>query len=79
MVSFAAEVQLLKMIQSDLRDRIAKLRNRQEVLAKAGILMDEDDLADLDQLADRQKRLRALFESILERLKDAQEGGGEDI
>lgn len=79
LVSFAAEVQLLKMIQSDLRDRIDSLRTRQEMLAKAGIAMDEDDLADLDQLTDRQKRLRSLFESILERLREEQDSEGGDI
>jgi hypothetical protein len=79
LVSFAAEVQLLKMIQGDLRDRIEKLKNRQDVLEKAGIALDEDDLADLEQLAQRQQRLRSLFESILERLKEEQAEAGEDF
>ncbi len=79
LVSFAAEVQLLKMIQSDLRDRIEILKNRQGMLEKAGIALDEDDLADLEQLAQRQQRLRALFESILERTTEELEAEGEDI
>ncbi len=82
LVSFAAEVQLLKMIQSDLRDRIAMLQTRQRMMADAGLALDEDDMAELDQLADRQKRLRSLFESILERLQESMmrdEEGEQDV
>jgi hypothetical protein len=77
LVSFAVEVQLLKSIQTDLRQRIEALRNRQDLLNQAGVKMDEDDLAELDQLAQRQKRLRSLFESILERMRE--DGAGEDV
>ncbi len=79
LVSFAAEVQLLKSIQTDLRQRIEALRNRQDLLNQAGVKLDEDDLAELDQLAQRQKRLRSLFESILERMRAEQDEAGEDV
>jgi ribonuclease D len=77
LVSVAAEVQLLKQLQEDLLERMQSLQSRRELLGSAGIELDEDDLAELEAVVDRQKRLRALFESILERLQDTGETGEE--
>ena len=46
-------------------------------LAEAGVSLDEDDLAELEALVQRQKRLRTLFESILERLQESEDSGEE--
>ncbi len=77
LVSVAAEVQLLKQLQEDLLERMQSLQSRRELLSSAGIELDEDDLAELEAVVERQKRLRALFESILERLQDSGETGEE--
>jgi hypothetical protein len=82
LVGMAAEVQLLKLLQGDLRDEILGLLEFQRKMASAGIEMDADDLADLDFLVQRQQQLRSLFESILERLNEAQgekPAGNEEI
>ena len=77
LVSVAAEVQLLKQLQQDLLERMQSLQSRRELLSSAGIELDEDDLAELEAVVQRQKRLRNLFESILERLQDTGETGEE--
>lgn len=77
LVSVAAEVQLLKQLQVDLLERMQSLQSRRELLSSAGIELDEDDLAELEAVVQRQKRLRTLFESILERLQDTGETGEE--
>jgi chemotaxis protein histidine kinase CheA len=79
LVGMAAEVQLLKLLQGDLRDDILDMKKLQGRMELAGIEMDADDLADLDFLVQRQQHLRTLFESILERMRQAQEEGGEEI
>jgi hypothetical protein len=77
LVSVAAEVQLLKQLQVDLLERMQSLQSRRKLLSSAGIELDEDDLAELEAVVSRQKRLRSLFESILERLQDTGESGEE--
>lgn len=77
LVSVAAEIQLLKQLQSDLVERMESLQRRRDLLAEAGIELDEDDLAELEAVVDRQKRLRSLFENILERLQPSEETGEE--
>lgn len=77
LVSVAAEIQLLKQLQSDLVERMESLQRRRDLLAEAGIELDEDDLAELEAVVDRQKRLRSLFENILERLQPSEQTGEE--
>ena len=77
LVSVAAEIQVLKLLQSDLLERMQSLQRRRELLAEAGVSLDEDDLAELEALVQRQKRLRTLFESILERLQESEDSGEE--
>ena len=77
LVSVAAEIQLLKQLQADLLERMESLQRRRELLAEAGVELDEDDLAELEAVVERQKRLRTLFENILERLQPSEETGEE--
>ena len=77
LVSIAAEIQVLKLLQSDLLERMQSLQHRRKLLAEAGISLDEDDVAELEALVQRQKRLRTLFESILERLQEPEDSGEE--
>lgn len=77
LVSVAAEIQVLKLLQSDLLERMQSLQRRRDLLAEAGVSLDEDDLAELEALVQRQKRLRTLFESILERLQESEDSGEE--
>lgn len=77
LVGLAVEIQLLKQLQEDLVERLQSLRSRRELLAEAGISLDEDELLELENLVERQKRLRNLFESILERLQEESPVGEE--
>jgi len=75
LVEFAAELQLLKRLQENLRERLDGLRRRRATLSAAGLEVDEDDLREIEGLAERQQELRRLYESMLERLRQEQGGG----
>ncbi|KAA3605701.1 MAG: hypothetical protein DWQ01_18895 [Planctomycetota bacterium] len=71
LVNFAEEVQLLKRMEEDLRDRLSRLKKRRDLLAEAGMEFDQDEREELEALVERQNRLRRLFDAILERLEEA--------
>lgn len=71
LVGFAEEIQLLKRMEEDLRDRLQSLWKRRELLAEAGMTLDEDDIEELDAILERQNRLRRLYDAILEQLEEA--------
>ncbi|TAH37891.1 MAG: hypothetical protein EYC70_06810 [Planctomycetota bacterium] len=70
LVSLAAELELLKRMEQDQRDRMHALAQRRALLAQRGFALDEDDMEELDDLVERQAQLRRLYEMILERLKE---------
>ena len=70
LVSFVEEMQLLKRMEEDLRDRIHGFVKRREVLAAAGMELDPDDIDDMEQLLERQSQLRLLYDAILQRLEE---------
>lgn len=71
LVNLAAEIQLLKRLEEDLRGGIESLERRREILAGQDAALDEEDLDELQRLVDRQAGLRRLYEAILERLREA--------
>jgi len=73
LVSFASELQLLKKMEEGLRNRMERLEQRREILQQAGVPLDSFDVEEIEQIVDRQGRLRILFEAILERLREAQQ------
>lgn len=70
LVSLIGELELLKRMEQDQRDRMDALNQRRQILAQRGFELDEDDRSELDDLVERQARLRRLYEAILERLKE---------
>ena len=78
LVGFAEEVQLLKRLEEDLRDRLRGFRARREALSSAGFELDGDDLAEIDELVARQSDLRRVFEAVLARLEESGSSSGSE-
>lgn len=76
LVGFAEELQLLKRVQEELTGKLERHLRRREALAASGLPLDEEDLADIDRLIERQGQLRAIYEALLERLRA--ESGAEE-
>ena len=73
LVDFALELQLLKRMQSSLTEQLLMLTQRQVADQQAGIEMGPEDIAELELLLDRQKRLQLQFESMVDRLSGVEE------
>jgi|FLOH01.1.fsa_nt_gi hypothetical protein len=73
LVNFALELQLLKRMQSSISDQLELLNNLQDAYQQVGLAMDQEELADLEQLLNRQKSLQLQFESMVARLSGIEE------
>ncbi len=76
LVGFAEELQLLKRVQEQLRQQLERYLLRREALAESGLELDQDDLDEIDRLIERQAELREVYESMLNRLREQDQGGG---
>lgn len=68
LVDFALELQLLKRMQHSISDQLLLMSNLQDAYLQAGLEMGPEELADLEQLLDRQQSLQLQFESMVARL-----------
>jgi len=73
LVNFALELQLLKRMQSLISEQLVLMNNLQDAYQQVGLAMDDEELADLEQLLNRQKSLQLQFESMVARLSGLDE------
>jgi hypothetical protein len=75
LVDFALELQLLKRMQSSISEQLILMNNLQEAYLQAGLEMGPEEMADLEQLLERQQSLQLQFESMVARMAGIDEKG----
>lgn len=71
LIGMAEEIQLLKRLEIQIRDRIKILHRQQSLLHDAGFAFNEEEFEELEELFQRHEKLRRMFESVLERYEMA--------